>query len=105
MLGEGIDTTTPTGKAMFQMCGVFAEFERSIIPVRIGAGLARAKANGKRLGRPRVDAPIEEAIRNDPRRGDKGIQKIALKLGVGASAVQRVADAEKMGRILSRRVE
>jgi hypothetical protein len=47
---------------MFQMCGVFAEFERSIIRERINAGLARAKANGKRLGRPTVKLEVEPAI-------------------------------------------
>ena len=51
---QGIDTTTPGGKAMFQMLGVFAEFERSIIQERVRAGLRRAKAEGKRLGRPRA---------------------------------------------------
>ncbi len=50
---QGLDTTKPAGKAMFQMCGVFAEFERSIIRERINAGLARANANGKRRGDPR----------------------------------------------------
>ena len=87
---QGIDTTTPAGKAMFQMCGVFAEFERSIIRERINAGLARAKANGKRLGRPRVDASAEQAIREALKRGDKGMRKIARELGVGVSVVQRV---------------
>src|SRR5262249_45685486 len=43
---QGIDTTTPAGKAMFQMMGVFAEFERSIIQERVRAGLRRAKAEG-----------------------------------------------------------
>ena len=51
---QGIDTTTPSGKMMFQMCGVFAEFERSILQERVKAGLARARAQGKQLGR----API-----------------------------------------------
>ena len=51
---QGIDTTTPGGKAMFQMLGVFAEFERSIIQERVRAGLRRAKAEGKQLGRPRI---------------------------------------------------
>lgn len=46
---QGIDTTTPAGKALFQMMGVFAEFEREIIRERIKAGLARAKAQGKRV--------------------------------------------------------
>ena len=87
---QGIDTTTPAGKAMFQMCGVFAEFERSIIRERINAGLARAKSNGKRLGRPRVDQEVEEAIRDALTKRDKGMRKIARELGVGVSVVQRV---------------
>src|SRR6266481_1896939 len=49
---QGLDTTTPAGKAMFQMLGVFAEFERSMIKERVRAGLARAKKAGIKLGRP-----------------------------------------------------
>ena len=49
---QGIDTTTPSGKAMFQMMGVFAEFERSMLRERVNAGLARARAEGTQLGRP-----------------------------------------------------
>jgi DNA invertase Pin-like site-specific DNA recombinase len=49
---QGIDTTTAGGKAMFQMLGVFSEFERSIIQERVRAGLRRAKDAGKQLGRP-----------------------------------------------------
>ena len=49
---QGLDTMTPAGKAMFQMLGVFAEFERSIIQERVRAGLKRARGEGKRLGRP-----------------------------------------------------
>jgi DNA invertase Pin-like site-specific DNA recombinase len=48
---QGIDTTTPGGKAMFQLMGVFAEFERSIIQERVRAGLRRARSEGKQLGR------------------------------------------------------
>jgi DNA invertase Pin-like site-specific DNA recombinase len=59
---QGLDTTTPAGKAMFQMMGVFAEFERSMIQERVRAGLARAKEEGKRLGRPRIAAELEERI-------------------------------------------
>ena len=72
------------------MCGVFAEFERSIIRERINAGLARARSTGKRLGRPRVDESVEQAIREALERGDKGIRKIAREMGVGVSVVQRV---------------
>jgi DNA invertase Pin-like site-specific DNA recombinase len=54
---QGLDTTTPAGKALFQMMGVFAEFERSMIQERVRAGLRRAKDDGKKLGRPPAIAP------------------------------------------------
>ena len=57
---QGLDTTTPAGKAMFQMMGVFAEFERAMIQERVRAGLARARSEGKRLGRPRIAPELEE---------------------------------------------
>jgi DNA invertase Pin-like site-specific DNA recombinase len=50
---QGLDTSTPSGRAMFQMLGVFAEFERSMIRERVMAGLSRAKADGVQLGRRR----------------------------------------------------
>ena len=87
---QGVDTSTPAGKAMFQMCGVFAEFERSMIRERVNAGLARARANGKRLGRPGIGEDVEKSIRLALGRGDKGIRKIAREVGVGVSVVQRV---------------
>lgn len=90
---QGIDTTTPAGKAMFQMCGVFAEFERAMIQARVRAGLARAVARGKRLGRPRVSPEVESAIRS-ARESGKGIRAIAAQLGVGVSVVQRVVSAQ-----------
>lgn len=86
---QGIDTTTPTGKMMFQMLGVFSEFERSIMQERIKAGIERAKANGVKLGRPRVTANMELAIR--AKRADgMGINAIARKLKCGCSTIQRV---------------
>ena len=86
---QGIDTSTPTGKMMFQMLGVFSEFERSIMQERIKAGIARAKANGVKLGRPRVDANMELTIRS-LRASGKGMNAIGKKLGCGTSTVQRV---------------
>jgi len=86
---QGIDTTTVAGKAMFQMCGVFAEFERAMIRERVKAGLERVRAQGKTLGRPRTSASMEQKIQAARRQG-KGIQKIAKELGIGVSAVQRV---------------
>ena len=89
---QGIDTTTPAGKAMFQMCGVFAEFERAMIQERVKAGLKRARANGTTLGRPKVGAAIERKIVRHRRNG-KGIHAIAKVVGVGTSTVQRVVAA------------
>ena len=89
---QGIDTTTPAGKAMFQMCGVFAEFERAMIQERVRAGLKRARAAGKVLGRPKVGPKVEQAILSARKRG-MGIRKIATELGVGVSVVQRVVSA------------
>jgi DNA invertase Pin-like site-specific DNA recombinase len=60
---QGLDTTTPSGKAMFQMMGVFAEFERAMIAERVRAGLARARREGKRLGRPPIAPTLEKRIR------------------------------------------
>jgi DNA invertase Pin-like site-specific DNA recombinase len=87
---QGIDTTTPGGKAMFQMMGVFAEFERAMIRERVNAGLARAREQGKTLGRPRLDANTEKAIRKALRKGDTGMRKIAIKFGVATGTVQRI---------------
>ena len=86
---QALDTTTPSGKAMFQMMGVFAEFERSMISERVKAGLARAKSNGKQLGRPTVSTEIEEQI-SQLRDQGMGMLAIGKELGVGTSTVQRV---------------
>jgi DNA invertase Pin-like site-specific DNA recombinase len=86
---QGLDTSTTAGKAMFQMLGVFAEFERGIIRERVNAGLARARANGTKLGRRPVKPAVEARIRQLRAKGD-GILKIGKKLGIGASVVQRV---------------
>jgi DNA invertase Pin-like site-specific DNA recombinase len=86
---QSIDTTTPTGKLMFQVCGAFAEFERSMIRQRVNAGLKRAVAAGKTLGRPRIDPAVEKRIQAQLRAG-KGILKVARELGVGSGTVQRV---------------
>src|ERR1700740_1218503 len=60
---QGIDTGTPAGRALFQMLGVFAEFERAMIVERVKAGLSRARSQGKRLGRRPVSADVVERIR------------------------------------------
>jgi len=89
---QGLDTSTQSGRAMFGMMGVFAEFERSMIQERVKAGLARARDEGVRLGRP----TLEDA---DPSRAAKvlamrargvGVRKIARQLGVGVGTVLRL---------------
>jgi len=92
---QGIDTTTPAGKMMFQMLGVFAEFERAMIKERINAGLARARAQGKTLGRPKVSLKVENKIKKLRATG-KGIRKIASELSVGVSTVKRIVDELKV---------
>ena len=92
---QGIDTTTAAGKAMFQMMGVFAEFERAMIRERVNAGLARARDSGSRsgkaIGRPKASAVKEAAVLKLRReKPAMGIIKIAKAAGVGVSVVQRV---------------
>lgn len=100
---QAVDTTTPAGRALFQMMGVFAEFERSMIQARVRAGVARAqaeqragvvrrKADGTRkkaIGRPMVGAGVEQRIREQLQSGT-GILKVARLVGVGSGTVQRV---------------
>jgi DNA invertase Pin-like site-specific DNA recombinase len=74
---QGVDTTTPAGKAMFQMMGVFAEFERAMTAERVRAGLRRAKDEGKRLGRPRIAPELEKRIQtalNERKRTGEGVR-------------------------------
>jgi DNA invertase Pin-like site-specific DNA recombinase len=97
---QGLDTTTPAGKALFQMLGVFAEFERSIIVERVRSGMARAKRAGKHVGRPRIAPELEERIREALAAPDRpGVRVIAKRFGVNAGTVQRISRpfAESVG--------
>ncbi len=80
---QAVDTTTPAGKALFQMCGVFAEFERGMLSERVKAGLIRAKEEGKVLGRPLKVANIKAILQ--ARDQGKTIRQIAAehRLSVG----------------------
>jgi DNA invertase Pin-like site-specific DNA recombinase len=101
---QALDTSTPSGRAMFQMCGVFAEFERAMIVDRVKAGLKRAKAAGVEMGRgKRKDGErsadeerwgmsrdqLEKRILS-LHKGGMGILKIGKTLGVGTALVQGV---------------
>jgi len=87
---QQIDTTTPSGRLLFQVTGAFGEFERSMIRERVNAGLARAKAEGKTLGRPRNDDAKQRAAVMRLRKQGIGILKIARTVGAGTSYVQRI---------------
>lgn len=89
---EAMDATTPHGKAMLQMAAVFAELERGMIRERVIAGLDRAKAQGRQLGRPKVADSTESAIRERLAAGT-GMLKVARELGIGTGTVQRVRRA------------
>lgn len=90
---SGIDTSTPSGKMMFQMCGVFAEFERGMIRERVLAGQSRAKSQGKHIGRPsNMNESLGHSIRYMREQG-VGIRKIASDLKVGVSTVYKVMEA------------
>ena len=89
---QAIDSSTPAGKAMVQMCLVFAELEAGMISERVKAGMARAKSQGKHVGRPWTSRQKIEAIKTELASG-KGKRKTALELGVGVGTVMRVAKA------------
>ena len=93
---QGVDTTTPSGKAMFQMMGVFAEFERAMIRERVLAGIARAREqgtkSGKPIGRARTLPKVEAAIQRTLAKG-LGVIKTAKQHGVGVGTVQRIKAA------------
>jgi DNA invertase Pin-like site-specific DNA recombinase len=98
---QGLDTTTPSGRAMFQMLGVFAEFERAILVDRTMAGLARARAQGKRLGRPATsDDTISRA--RELRANGMSMDRIARELGIGKSVAQRVCQGGVLSLLESR---
>jgi DNA invertase Pin-like site-specific DNA recombinase len=86
---QSIDTTTPTGRLMFQITGAFAEFERSMIRQRVLAGLRRAVEKGSILGRPKISAELERRIQAQLR-AKKGMLAIARGLKVGTGTAQRV---------------
>lgn len=86
---QALDTTTPSGRALFGMMAVFAEFERAMIQERVNAGLSRAKAQGTKLGRPTLSGDMEAKVRALRAEG-MGVVKVAKSLGIGVSAVQRI---------------
>ncbi len=84
---EAVDTATPSGKALFSMIAVMAEFERELIHERVMAGLENAKRKGVQLGRRHTRFDVNEAIQM--RREGKSWREIGKKLGVSKTVVYR----------------
>ena len=85
---NSLDTSTPTGKLVFHVVGSVAEFERDIIRERVRAGLANARRNGKRLGRPPILAKVSPKIHTLKESGLSN-RAIAIRVGVGEATVRR----------------
>jgi DNA invertase Pin-like site-specific DNA recombinase len=89
VLQQSLDSTTPGGKAMFNMLAVLAEYERGLIRERVMAGLARARAEGRKLGRPSLPKSKEAEVREALVAG-YGTRRIARDLRVGLGSVARI---------------
>jgi DNA invertase Pin-like site-specific DNA recombinase len=86
---QGLDTSTPSGRMLFQMLGVFAEFERAMIRDRVVAGLNRVRGT-KRLGRPPMSDSKVEQIKRALAAG-RGIRATARETGASSTSVMRIA--------------
>jgi len=88
-LTEALDLTTPAGRAMAALLAVFAEFEREVLRERVRAGLAHARQNGKRLGRPFTASLHANQVRKLFRAGASK-SEIARRLNIGRTSVRRI---------------
>lgn len=95
-LTEALDLTTPAGRAMAALLAVFAEFEREILRERVCAGLAHARQNGKRLGRPITASLHADKVRKLHRTG-LSKSEIARRLHIGRTSVGRILDRRIQG--------
>src|SRR5262249_21176237 len=88
---QGIDTTTPAGKALFGMMGVFAEFERSMIQERVKAGIKRVRTKGQRWGRRKIEEtdPVVCTQILEMRRQGLGMVAIGKRVGLSSRTVWR----------------
>ena len=93
-LTEALDLTTPAGRAMAGLLAVFAEFEREVLRERVRAGLAHARANGKRLGRPLTAALQADQVRK-LRRSGLSKSQIARQLHISRTSVRRILSSKK----------
>ena len=91
---EALDLTTPAGRAMAGLLSVFAEFERDILRERVRAGLAHARSQGKRLGRPPTAAAKAASV-TDLFLSGISKSEIARRLGIGRTSVRRLLEEKK----------
>jgi DNA invertase Pin-like site-specific DNA recombinase len=90
-LGEGIDTTSPTGRLVLHVLGAISEFERERIRERVMAGLQRARTQGRRLGRPQATIPAERLATV----AHLSLTDGAVALGVSRSTLKRWRRGQK----------
>lgn len=91
---DSFDTTTPTGKAMFGMLAVFAEFERDIIQQRTLAGLEAARKRGKVGGRPKIDEKIKKRV-IALFQVNESVMDIAKEYGISRATVYNIINEAK----------
>lgn len=89
---QGLDTSTPSGRAMYQMLGVFSELERELIVSRVNAGLDRARAAGTKLGRRPISADIRDAIAAGLSAG-RSVRQVAAETGASVGTVGGISAA------------
>jgi DNA invertase Pin-like site-specific DNA recombinase len=101
VLDQSIDTTTPSGRLLFHVLAAIAEFERDLIRDRVVAGMKRARAQGRRIGRPRVHR-VDAEQAGELLASGLGLRAVARQLGVHPSAVSRaVANAARRGALVT----
>ena len=92
---QSIDTSTPAGKALFQMCGVFAEFEREMIRERVKSGLERTKAKGTKLGRrPIAPIKVDKVKQMKQENPSLSVRKLAKMVELSPTSVQNILSAQ-----------
>lgn len=94
---QGVDTSTPSGRMLFQMLSVFAEFERSLIVARVKAGLARTN---KKLGRPPIDDERRQSVIAMLGAGN-GVREVARRTGMSATSVSRMKQSISSNELTS----
>jgi len=95
-INDAFDTSTPTGKAMFGMLAVFAEFERDIIQQRTKAGLEAARKRGRIGGRPTIDEKVKKRVRTLFEAGESA-KDIAKEYGIGRATVYKIVKENSIG--------